>query len=90
MSSKAGDRVLAWRLRSSPHPPSRWAGLPRGLGSQTKSEAEGSLDPSFPSFQPVHYVWGRKAGLPWGQRPGFVSQLCHNQLCELGHVTWPL
>ena len=47
MSSKAGDGVLAWRLRSSPRPPSRWAGLPRGLGSQPSQRLRSLWTPAF-------------------------------------------
>ena len=47
-----------------------------------KFEGRAALDTSSNPFQSVHCVWGRTDSPPWGQRPGFVSQLCHYTLCD--------
>lgn len=53
-------------------------GLLGDSGSQAKSEAEGVSGHQLP-FIPI-------CALCLGQKPGFVSQLCQDRLCELGRI----
>lgn len=81
--SSAGDGLLAGGRRGTwdggwgviltlPVPDGE--GLLEDSGSQAKSEAEGSLDTSSPSFPSVHYVWGRNLALcPSSARTGCVK-----------------